>query len=81
MKKYLIGLLSLMLCLSACTNNTVQETINEESLEETVESKSLISESDITINETLENTNDGEHVIEVSGSEESYSNIAIKFRI
>lgn len=77
MKKYLIGLLSLMLCLSACTNNTVQETINEESIEETVESKSLISESDITVNETLENTNDGEHVIEVSGSEESYSNIAI----
>lgn len=37
-----------------------------------------LTADDISINETLENSNDGEHVIEADGTEESYSNVSVK---
>ena len=36
-----------------------------------------LTRDDITVNETIENTADGEHAIEVSGEEKSYSNVEV----
>ena len=38
---------------------------------------SCLTKEDITVNETLENSEDGGHAIEVSGKEASYSNIGV----
>ena len=54
---------------------------SEETTEITTEisetSKALITESDITINEEIENSADGEHAIEASGETASYSNVKV----
>ena len=41
------------------------------------ETATALSRDDITVNETIENTEDSSHAIEVSGSEDSYSNIEV----
>ena len=62
------------------TAETVASTSEEttESQTETSETqKAVITESDITINEEIDNSADGEHAIEVSGETASYSNIKV----
>ena len=57
-------------------NETVEET-EEITAEETETEQSFLSKEEITVTETLENTEDGEHVIEADGSEESYEHLEI----
>ena len=66
--KKVISSISMILCISlvGCTQEVV--TTNEESIEET---------ETIETKETMENTVDGEHVITVDGTEETYSNIEV----
>ncbi len=45
--------------------------------EETVESETYPEKDAITVNETIENTVDGEHAIEVDGKDASYSNVKV----
>ena len=62
------------------TAETASSTSEEqaESQTETSETqKAVITESDITVNEDIENSADGEHAIEVSGDTSSYSNIRV----
>ena len=62
------------------TTETVASTSEEqaESQTETSETqKALITESDITVNEEIENSADGEHAIEASGDTASYSNVRV----
>ena len=69
---------------TSSSETTTAETVSSSS-EEQVESqtetsetqKAVITESDITINEDIENFADGEHAIEVSGDTSSYSNIRV----
>ncbi len=44
---------------------------------ETEEAASYLTKDDITVNEEITNDQDGEHAIEVSGSEEEYSNVGV----
>lgn len=70
---------------SETTTAETASSTSEEQVESQVESqtetsetqKAVITESDITINEDIENSADGEHVIEVSGDTSSYSNIRV----
>ena len=66
--KKIISSISMILCVSlvGCAQEVV--TTNEESIEET---------ETIETKETMENTVDGEHVITVDGTEETYSNIEV----
>ena len=41
------------------------------------ETATALSRDDITVNETIENTEDSSHAIEVSGTEDSYSNVEV----
>ena len=69
---------------TSSSETTTAETASSPSVEqvesqtETSETqKAVITESDITINEDIENSADGEHAIEVSGDTSSYSNIRV----
>jgi hypothetical protein len=75
MKKALSIILCTLLCLSlaACGASSSSDSSDASS----VSDKSYITKEDITINETLEATGDGEHVIEVDGESKSYSNTAV----
>ena len=80
MKKALSITLCLLLCLvlAACGANTdISDTESSVTKTSTASSKSHITKDDITINETLEATGDGEHVIEVDGESRSCSNTAV----
>ena len=80
MKKMLgMMLISLCLFLSACTNQTetTETAVENETSEESVQTSSLITKDDITINETIENSEDGGHAIETDGQEASYKNIKV----
>lgn len=61
---------------------TTAATQTEETVETTEETEtsaaSILSEEDITVNETINNEADGEHAIEVSGESASYSNIKVE---
>lgn len=73
-KKYLaMGLAALlMVSAAACSQETAgaAETVTQTATD-------YLTKEDITVNETLENSADGEHVIEVSGEEAEYSNIGV----
>ena len=80
MKKMLgMMLISLCLFLSACSNQaeTTETAVENETSEESVQTSSLVTKDDITINETIENSEDGGHAIEVDGQEASYNNIKV----
>ena len=80
MKKMLgMMLISLCLFLSACSNQaeTTETAVENETSEESVQTGSLITKDDITINETIENSEDGGHAIEADGQEASYNNIKV----
>ena len=82
MKKYakwtvLPVTLALCFSLAACGSvETTAESAAEAAVETTVSSGYLTAE-DITVNETYENTADGEHAITADGEDASYSNIAV----
>jgi len=80
MKKAITIILCALLCFAFAACGTGNETSNSEDAvaeTSTASSKSFITKDDITINETLEATADGEHVIEVDGESKSYSNTAV----
>ena len=82
MKKYakwtvLPVTLALCFSLAACGSvETAAESTAETAVEAAVSSGYLTAE-DITVNETYENTADGEHAITADGEDASYSNIAV----
>ncbi|MBQ3419577.1 MAG: hypothetical protein IJH31_05550 [Erysipelotrichaceae bacterium] len=78
MKKILMIALSLLLSTSlvACSQNET-EVVEEESETIIIKSNDYVSKDSIEVNETIENAEDGEHAIEVSNEEESYSNIKV----
>ena len=82
MKKYAkwsVFPVTLALCfsLAACgTTETVTESAPDTAVETAVSSGYLTAE-DITVNETYENTADGEHAITADGQDASYSGIAV----
>ena len=65
--------------LAACSASSNQDTADNstENIEETAAVQDNASDTEVTVSETLTSTNDSEHVIEVSGTEESYSNIKV----
>jgi len=80
MKKMLgMMLISLCLFLFACSNQaeTTETAVENETSEESVRTSALITKDDITINETIENSEDGAHAIEADGQEASYNNIKV----
>lgn len=80
MKKMLgMMLISLCLFLSACSNQaeTTETAVENETSEESVQTNSLITKDAISINETIENSEDGGHAIEADGQEASYNNIKV----
>lgn len=80
MKKTILLLISLALCLSACSNNNSQNIeveTNENTVEETTNQTNYLSEDYIQVNETIENSEDGAHAIVADNEELSYSNILV----
>ena len=88
MKELLKLVICLTLCvgLVSCGNKQVEEEIQEEIQEgiieneheqESIDDNSVISKDDITVNETIENSEDNGHAIEADGTNDSYSNIAV----
>ena len=85
MNKKKLAAISTVLCLmiSGCSSKEetaeASDTADTNSIE-TADTKetTLISKDDIAIDETYENDEDGGHAIEVSGTEASYANIAVK---
>ncbi len=59
------------------TENIIEEATKEISTESTSSVSVKISESDISVKEKIENSNDGEHVVTADGESKSYSNISV----
>jgi len=80
-KKLFICMLSAVLItgMAACTEQTSVSDAEETATitEETAAETSYLTKDDITVNETVTNDADGEHAIEVSGEEASYSNTGV----
>lgn len=70
------GLISMMMySLSACAQTS---DVGADSGSDTgADSKTYLTADDITVKETIENSADGEHAIEVSGETKEYSNIGV----
>ncbi len=70
-------------CSTDTASSDIEETTevsdeeNASSSETTTVSSTALSRDDITINETIENSEDDGHAIEVSGEESSYSNVEV----
>ena len=69
---------------TGCSTNTTSETTTEETANENASSAetatvsvAALTRDDITVNETIENSEDDGHAIEVSGEEASYSNVEV----
>ena len=83
--KLLTCALSAGLILSGCGNTSVSSTTTEVTdSANTSESTAAIGQTvsgpareDITVNETIENNEDGEHAIEAAGEDASYSNVEV----
>ena len=75
------GTLNTSVSSSETTTFATVASASEETTETTDEtsetSKAVITESDITINEEIDNSADGEHAIETSGETASYSNVKV----
>ncbi|MBR4483576.1 MAG: hypothetical protein IKO97_00100 [Erysipelotrichaceae bacterium] len=84
MKKIILTVLSIMLCLSmaGCSNNSSREeseTGSSVPVEEIVVDESSLPDKDsITINETYKSEADGEHAIAADGETVSYNNIKVE---
>ena len=69
MKKILACFLASMMAAGVCACG--------QSADEAAEAVDYLTKEDITVNETISNDADGEHAIEASGEEASYSNIGV----
>lgn len=83
LKKRIIAIcISALMILSAAScsggmNEASDTSLSEASETSTSTATDYLSKEDITVNETFENSADGEHAIEVSGEEKEYSNIGV----
>ena len=78
-KNSLIFALTIGLAMSGCAsggNDTATEETTEAN-ETTKTTSNTISKEDITVDETYENSADGEHAISVEGEEKTYENIQV----
>ena len=82
MNKKMLGTLCIVLCLMTYGCSSKNETVVEDTTEDVSETTqttqtSLISKDSIEIKETIENSEDGGHAIELESGEASYSNIQV----
>ena len=74
-KKFMaVGIAALLMVSAAACSQETADTTTEAANEAAA---SYLTKEDITVNETYENSADGEHAIEVSGEEAEYSNIGV----
>ena len=66
-RKLLAGALSVLMIAGMCAC----------SAQDAGEAADYLTKEDITVNETIENSADGEHAIEVSGEEAEYANVGV----
>ena len=78
MKKILLSLLSITICISLSACSQSQTADNDVTVEDQTVERNVPQKEDITINETYASSEDGEHAIEVSGETASYSNIKVE---
>ncbi|MBO4358223.1 MAG: hypothetical protein J5796_00290 [Erysipelotrichaceae bacterium] len=78
MKKILLSLLSITICISLSACSQSQTADNDVTVEDQTVERNVPQKEDITINETYVSSEDGEHAIEVSGETASYSNIKVE---
>ena len=78
-KRFVLAAMSCVLAasLASCSAEPAGAETEETAAETESTEKTYLSAEDISVTETLENTNDGEHVIEADGTEASYHNIAV----
>ncbi len=62
---------------SDSATDSAKQSSNAESTVKNSSSSAKLSESDIKVNETIENSSDGEHAITVDGTQKSYSNVLV----
>ncbi len=76
---FLGGVLAVSLagCAQPAAETEVTETAEQTEEKKETEEKKYLSEADITVNETMENSGDGEHVIAADGETASYGNIKV----
>ena len=86
MKKFMLLFLNFLLCifLVACNNNveetnttTLEDETQTQSQTEVETSTSYLTKDDITINETINNDQDGEHAIIADNESLSYANVMV----
>ena len=78
MKKILLSLLSITICISLSACSQSQTADNDVTVDDQTVERNVPQKEDITINETYASSEDGEHAIEVSGETVSYSNIKVE---
>ena len=73
-KKYIaIGVAALLMVSAAACSQEAADTVTEAA----DQAAEYLTKEDITVNDTYENSSDGEHAIEASGEEADYSNIGV----
>ena len=78
MKKILLSLLSITICISLSACSQSQTADNDVTVDDQTAERNVPQKEDITINETYASSEDGEHAIEASGETASYSNIKVE---
>ncbi|MBQ6582860.1 MAG: hypothetical protein IJH77_03410 [Mogibacterium sp.] len=73
----MLALMSLTACGTGTAAGNAGSASSEAATETAETAGEILTEADITVNETLEDTSDGGHVIEADGQEVSYSNIKV----
>ena len=76
-KRLIIGLLAAAMTGCAGAVSKTETDTPQEQTETAAQTKTYLSEADIEIKDTLENTADGEHAITADGEEVSYANTAV----
>ncbi len=77
-QKMLAFAVALSMCCPTITACTSAQTVTEQTKQEDTESASAnLTKEDITVKDTYENKEDGQHAIEVDGQEQSYANIGV----
>ena len=86
LSKLLVGTMAASMVFVGCGSNTYTSTESVEVADEAAASEdgasatasqTALTREDITVNETIENSEDGAHAIEASGTEDSYSNVEV----
>ena len=77
-KKYLaMGLAAMLMVSMAACSQEAADTAGAAAETAAEQTADYLTKEDITVNDTIENSADGEHAIEVSGEEAEYSNIGV----